>query len=75
MNTFHGMQDLNAVLRGETLVQPNDIFLNESEDKRGLALFRFTPNEEALKPSDNFRLLSRATRDTCMAATMEEPAP
>lgn len=66
---YHGKQDLNAILRGETPVQTGDTFIHESTYGEGFAAFRYTPQTpEPPKPCEHFKLLARGIWETCLKA-------
>lgn len=68
MSTYLGIQDLNAVLRGETKAVKGDTMLTEDANGDMWASFRYMPRgTPPPKAHMHFEVLATGTRETCEA--------
>jgi hypothetical protein len=61
---YKGLADPNAVMRGETTLQPGDTFIAESEDNHGFAAI-------ILHRNGALSTLASGTREKCEAAARD----
>ena len=59
---------INAILRGETDVLPGGVFMSESENCGGFAVFCYCPAPDSRMPCENFKLIFKGPRGDCETA-------